>query len=103
VKARAQIALLASVDGGLRAPMRSPCRSLLLHVHEQHSDEHVDLGVQIRTLSGRALDAGSQALKVELEFWDDLADLYVIPGRTFTLRHPSRVVGLGQVVEMLAF
>lgn len=85
-------------------PMPSPCRSLILRVEDDlDGEERVDLGVQVSTSSGEPLHPGAAEMVVELNFWADLADVYVVPGTSFTLRYPSRIVGRGHVLEMLPF
>jgi hypothetical protein len=82
--------------------MPSPCKSLILRVeHDLEGEEQVDLGVQIWTSSGEPLQPGTAEMAAELNFWADLADVYVVPGMTFTLRYPARIVGRGQVLAML--
>jgi hypothetical protein len=84
--------------------MTSPCRSLILRIEHQVADEdEVNLGVQITTASGEPLSPGASALGVELLFWSDLADVFVVPSTRFTLRYPNRVVGRGQVLDVLPF
>jgi hypothetical protein len=98
VRAEAVLDLTTGADGGLTAPMPTPCRSLLLHI-EQEGEDRIDLGVQI-SASGDPLHPGDAGLAVELDFWDDLADVYVVPGVRFTLRYPTRVVGRGHVLAV---
>jgi hypothetical protein len=99
VRAEAVLDLTTGADGGLTGPLPTPCRSLLLHVE---GDDQIDLGVQIST-SGEPLQAGSVGLAVDLDFWDDLANVYVVPGVRFTLRYPARVVGRGRVLTVAPF
>jgi hypothetical protein len=61
------------------------------------------LGVQISTQSGEPLEPGVSGVTVDLHFWSDLADVFVVPSTRFTLRYPNRVVGRGQVLEVLPF
>ena len=84
--------------------MPSPCQSLILHIeHDVADEEPVDLGVRITTLSGDPLSPGNSGVAVELDFWSELADAFDVPQTRFTLRYPSRVVGVGQVVDVLTF
>ena len=104
VHARARIKLDATTGGGLSEPMPSPCRSLILRIEHGTADgDEVNLGVQITTASGEPLSPGASDVTVELHFWSDLADVFVVPSTTFTLRYPNRVVGRGQVLDVLPF
>lgn len=90
--------------GGLAEPMPSPCQSLILRVeHDNTGEEPIDLGVRITTSTGVPLSPGTSRVTVALDFWSDLADVFVVPGTRFTLRYPSRVVGVGQVLDVLPF
>lgn len=102
MRATARIELGHAVGAGLTMPLPSPCRSLLLRV-EQHLDgeDNPHLGVQITTASGEPLSPGNTGVAVQLDFWADLADVLVVPGARFTLRYPIRVVGSGEVVDVL--
>jgi hypothetical protein len=104
VHARARIELNEAADGGLSGPMSSPCMSLLLRVEQDVAAENeVTLGVRITTASGEPLLPGTPLASVELLFWSDLADVFVAPGTRFTLRYPNRIVGRGQVLDVLPF
>lgn len=85
-------------DGGLTP---SPRRSLFLTVEDPLEPGGIQLAVQIRTEFGAVLIPGT-ATTVQLTFWADEADLYIVPGRDFTLTYTRRVVGNGWVVEVLA-
>lgn len=63
----------------------------------------MNLGVQITTWGDAPLSPGSTGLTLDLHFWSDLADVFVVPGTRFTLRYPNRVVGRGQVLDVLPF
>jgi hypothetical protein len=102
VHARARIELDEAAAGGLLEPMPSPCRSLLLRVeHDVADEDEVSLGVQITTDSAEPLAPGQSGVPVELHFWSDLADVFVVPSTRFTLRYPNRVVGRGVVLDVL--
>lgn len=104
VKANATIDMHDEVGGGLIEPMPSPCQSLILRVELDNADDApVDLGVRITTLSGDPIAPGVSGVAVDLGFWSDLADVYVVPTTRFTLRYPSRVVGTGRVLDVLPF
>ena len=102
--ARARIELEETTGGGLSAPMSSPCRSLILRVEQDiEAEDDVNLGVQITTATGEPLLPGASDMTVDLHFWSDLADVFVVPSTRFTLRYPNRVVGRGQVLDVLPF
>jgi hypothetical protein len=104
VHARARIEMNDGADGGLSQPMPSPCRSLILRVeHDMAEEDGTNLGVQITTQSGEPLEPGVSGVTVDLHFWSDLADVFVVPSTRFTLRYPNRVVGHGHVLEVLPF
>jgi hypothetical protein len=104
VHAKARIEMNDAADGGLSEPMSSPCRSLILRVeHDVAEADETNLGVQITTQSGEPLEAGVSGMTVDLHFWSDLADVFVVPSTRFTLRYPNRVVGHGQVLDVLPF
>jgi hypothetical protein len=104
VHARARIELNDAADDGLAEPMPSPCRSLIFRVaHEVADEDTMNLGVQITTASGEPLSPGVSGVTVDLHFWSDLADVFVVPSTQFTLHYPNRVVGRGQVLDVLPF
>jgi hypothetical protein len=102
VHAKARVEMNDTADGGLLAPMLSPCRSLILRIKQDIAEENeTNLGVQITTQSGEPLSPGIAGVAVDLLFWSDLADVFVVPGAQFTLRYPNRVFGHGQVLDVL--
>lgn len=104
MRAHATIDMYESPAGGLVEPLPSPSQSLILRIHGNNlDDESVDLGVRITTLSGEPISPGTSGLAVALDFWSDLADVYVVPSTAFTLRYPSRVVGDGRVLDVVPF
>jgi|ERR671911_1335098 hypothetical protein len=104
VKARARIHLIAQDVGGLAGAMPSPSQSLVMHLDASPEEGGgVDLGVRITTATNESLTPGAD-IDVDLVFWSDLADLYVtIPGKRFELLYPTRVVGHGEVLEVVPF
>ena len=104
VHATARIEMNDASDGGLSEPMLLPCRSLILRVeHDLAGEDETNLGVQITTPSGEPLEPGVSGVEVDLHFWSDLADVFVVPSTRFTLRYPNRVVGCGQILEVQPF
>jgi hypothetical protein len=102
--ALAQIDLTEAAQGGLSEPMPSPCRSLILRVEYDAAEEDgMNLGVQIATESGGPLSPGAFGLTVDLHFWSGLAEVFVTPGTRFTLRYTDRVIGRGEVLDVLPF
>jgi hypothetical protein len=100
----ARIELNEAANGGLSEPMPSPCRSLIFRVeHEVADEDEMNLGVQITTASGEPLSPGVFGVTVDLHFWSDLADVFVVPSTKFTLRYPNRVVGRGHVLDVPPF
>jgi hypothetical protein len=105
VHARARIDLNEAADGGLSQPVPSPCKSLIPRVESEiaDADEMMNLGAEIATASGEPLRPGASGLVVDLHFWSDLADVFVVPSTLFTLRYPNRVEGRGQVLDVRPF
>lgn len=101
MKARARIDLADQTHGGLAGPLPSPRQSLILRVEPEQ--QPVDFGVRIATPGGDPIAPGTNYEAVELWFWADLANVFVVPSIRFTLRYPARVVGTGQVLEVLPF
>lgn len=102
--AKARIEMNDAADGGLTEPMASACRSLILRVeHDVEEEDETNLGVQITTQSREPLEPGVAGVTVDPHFWSDLADVFVVPSTRFTLRYPNRVVGRGQVLDVLPF
>jgi hypothetical protein len=100
VRAFGRITLTEGDEGGLRAPMPSPARSLLLRLDGGTGVGELDIGVQITTPDGAPLKPGTSELAVELVFWSDLADLHIAPRCEFELRYPIRVVGRGVIDQV---
>lgn len=102
VHALARIEMNETAYDGLSEPMPSPCKSLILRVERDNADEdEMSLGVQITTGFGEPLSPGTSEMTVDLDFWSDLAHVFVVPGTRFTLRYPNRVVGRGHVLDVL--
>lgn len=103
IAALADFKLLDADDGGLVGAMETPCRSLLLHTDAGPGIGPVALGVLITTASGAPLVAGHSLRGARLDFWVDLAELYVREGQPFELGYPNRVVGRGVVSSVFRF
>jgi hypothetical protein len=57
----------------------------ILHAEQEaDGDVPIDLGVRITTVGGEPLVPGASGMAAELEFWSDLAEVYVLPGAQFT-------------------
>ncbi len=98
----ARIGLLTTSEGGLRAPMPSGGRSLLLKFGSLESpDQEMTIGAVIDTLDGAALDPGGRDVIVNAWFWADEAQVYAAPGARFLLWYAGRVVGQGQVLRVV--
>lgn len=98
----ADFILLTSEDGGLTAPMPTPCRSLLLRTDAGPGVGTVSVGVSISTASGEPLRPGASLASALFAFWDDIAEVYLSQGRQFELCYPNRVVGRGVITSVHA-
>jgi len=102
MQARAHIELSEAARGGLSEPIPSPCSSLILRVEQDVAEEdEINLGVQITTESGGPLLPGAFGLTATLRFWSDQADVFITPRTRFTLRYPDRVVGRGEILDVV--
>ena len=54
-------------------------------------------------MGGEPIVPGTSGMAAQLEFWLDLAEVYVVPGAQFTPAVPDPGVGRGQVLEVLPF
>ena len=104
MRARARISMAATSDEGLSEQLPVPCDSLLLGVADGSGRDDGDLclGVRITTTFDEALVPGSTDVLVELRVLSDLAEKYLAPEATFTLRHPLQIVGRGRVLNVWA-
>src|SRR5271155_5531054 len=101
--AEARIGLSPSSAGGLRSPMPSGGRSLLLKFPSLDSpDQQTTIGAVIDTLDGAALEPDIDDVTVSLWFWAGEAQIYATPGARFLLWYAGRVVGQGEVVRVIA-
>lgn len=90
VVGKAIIELFATEHGGLKAPMPSGTRSLLVSFVD--SEEPETFGAVIDDENGEALTPGSAHL------WSEVAEVYGSKGAKFNL-HYGREVGRGEIVE----
>lgn len=96
----ARLDLLPAGQGGLRVPMPTGSRSLLLAFASPEPDaEDVKIGAVIDVIGGAALVPGSAEVPVILRFWADEAAVYATPGVSFTLWY-GRAVGTGVVTRI---
>jgi hypothetical protein len=77
--------------------MATPARSLLLHTDAGPGIGPVALGVLITTPTGDHLAAGQSVVGARLDFWQEMAELYLTPRQRFELGYPNRVVGRGVI------
>jgi hypothetical protein len=93
------VSLLAAELGGLRAPVPSGTRSLVLVFSSLEApDEEVKFGAVIDVTDGPALVPGADQVPVIIRFWADEAAVYATPGAAFTLWYGG-LVGQGVVTE----
>lgn len=101
VSVEAQVSLLSADSGGLREPLQSGTRSLLLNFAPLGGQEGpMQIGAVIERLEGSILEPGVVDATVRLRFWADEAGVYATPGTTFELWH-GRVVGSGRVTRIV--
>ena len=100
IAAFADLAFLSTEDGGLGSAIHTPCRSLLLRVDGGADIGHVMLGVLISTDNGEPVAPGTSITHAQLDFWVDLAELYLTLGQRFELCYPNRVVARGTVTSV---
>jgi hypothetical protein len=97
----ARLVLLSAERGGLRSPMPTGSRSLLLAFASPEPDaEDVRIGAVIDVIGGPALVPGSAEVPVIVRFWADEAEGYATPGVSFTLWY-GRAVGTGVVTQIV--
>ena len=100
IGAFADLALLSTEDGGIRSSMLTPCRSLLLRVDGGSEFGPVMVGVQISTESGEPIAPGTSIIHAQLDFWADVAEVYIAPRQAFELCYPNRVVARGLITSV---
>ena len=73
-------------------PLESPSRSLLLDTDTGAGHDAVVIVVLISTPGGISLAPGDEINDVRLDFWVDLAEMYISgTGQEFHLGYPSRL------------
>lgn len=96
----ARLGLFPAESGGLRTPMPTGTRSLLLAFRSlERPAEEVKIGAVIDVIGGPALIPGADEVTAIIRFWGDEAAVYATPGTAFTLWY-GRVVGNGVVTRM---
>jgi hypothetical protein len=101
LRAHARISLLSAECGGLKAPLRTGTRSLLLSFDSGIEDSPlVTIGAALEPMGFEALDPGARGVDVVLTFWADEAEIFVCVGESFELRYGSRPVGEGTITEV---
>lgn len=96
----ARVGLLPTESGGLRSPMPTGTRSLLLVFPSlEDPGREFQIGAVIDVIDGPALVPGADEVPVIVRFWADEAAVYATPGAVFTLWY-GRPVGRGVVTRM---
>ena len=98
VVGQAIVELFETSQGGLKGPMPSGTRSLLVSFAD--SEEGETFGAVIEDANGKDLTPGSTRL-VKLSFWSDVAEIYGSRGAKFSIQY-GRDVGRGEIVEPVA-
>ena len=96
VQAKARLNLAAASQGGLRAPVTSATRGILLNYTSATGE--IQLGAEIVTSDDRPLTPGDSH-DVTLKFWADEASSVVRPGASFIAWH-GRDIGSGAIISM---
>lgn len=92
---KAIVELFATEQGGLKAPMPSGTRSLLVSFLENEEGE--TFGAVLDDENGEDLAPGS-VHRVTLSFWSDVAEIYGTRGAKFSLQY-GREVGRGEILQ----
>jgi hypothetical protein len=96
----ARVGLFPAESGGLRSPMPTGTRSLMLVFPSlEHPAEEVKIGAVIDVIDRPALVPGTVEVPVIMRFWADEAAVYATPGAAFTLWY-GQTVGKGVVTRM---
>lgn len=98
----ARIGLASASAGGIREPMPSGARSLLLKFASlENAEREITIGAVLDTVDRTALEPGSSDVVVHAWFWADAAQVYATPGARFLLWYAGRIVGQGQVLRVI--
>lgn len=96
----ARVRLLPAESGGLRGPMPTGTRSLMLVFPSlEDAAEEVQIGAVIDVVGEPALVPGRDEVPVVIQFWADEAAVYATPGAAFTLWYGG-TVGSGVVTRV---
>ncbi len=94
-----EVELAPSEQGGLKAPMPSGTRSLLLQFPADQG-QPVSLGAELAVEGGGELVPGANGILVLAHFWADEARTVALPPKTFVLWY-GREVGRGRVLQVV--
>jgi hypothetical protein len=96
----ARVGLFPAESGGLRRPMPTGTRSLLLVFPSlEDPGREIQIGAVIDVANGPALVPGTDKVRVIIRFWADEAGAYATPGAGFTLWY-GRAIGTGVVTRV---
>jgi hypothetical protein len=98
-RVHAELTLAPTEEGGLKAPMPSGTRSLLLQFPAP-GREPVTLGAEVTADDQAELAPGSSGVRGVAHFWADEAHGVAVPGAAFVLWYGGREVGQGNVLEV---
>jgi hypothetical protein len=94
-----EVELAPSDQGGLKAPMASGTRSLLLQFQADEG-QPISLGAELAVEGGGELVPGAKAMQVLARFWADEARSVALPPQSFVLWY-GREVGRGRVLQVI--
>ena len=95
----AEVELAPAELGGLKGPMPSGTRSLLLQF-PGGDGQPISLGAELAVEGGGELVPGAKGIQVLAHFWVDEARNVALPPNTFILWY-GREVGRGRVLEVV--
>ncbi len=95
----AEVDLAPVEQGGLRVPMPSGTRSLLLQFREGE-EQPLSLGAELAVEGGGELIPGATGVQVLAHFWADEARSVALPPKAFVLWY-GREVGRGRVLKVV--
>jgi len=97
-RVHAELTLTLIDEGGLKAPMPSGTRSLLLRFPVS-GHEPLTLGAEVTAQGQAELAPGADGVRVIVHFWADEASDVAVPGARFAVWYGGREVGRGIVLE----